>query len=833
MAKHHRKELSFQAGEISPRFFGRSDTEVYNKGLEIAENVIIDTRGGVFKRKGFFHLRRFSGNNGRIFTLQATRQRYYTIVVLNGVTWIIAPGANILEDNLVLNSNFQDGSLNWIESNAGAGSIVDFDTGSAELNPVDSDKQLISNNTFLLGDVGWNTYVDHNQSLVIFDLGRVTLTPRDNAAGYAGVSQQITNASVGEPTELSVDFDALGGQLHVMVGTVEGDATYQDVLMDVSGTISFAAPATNYWVTVASENPNIGAVVYSIDCFEIIEKYASISQEVTVTALPTDNHIVSVDQSSDEPLYIRIGTTQGASDIAEFHSNSNSIFGSFIPNAASYWVTVLADGDETRSVTVTLVASAASVTGNPDGIQMPGTPWTEDELGEVHIVEVPDGKTIYFLHPDVSPRKLSYDPATDTFVPMVEVVFVNPPTQWVHGNYPATGCHFQGRLWLGATPDERQTFWGSMSGAPEDFSYDDGDPTDPLVTDAHAIELTLQEFGRIEWMLGTKNLILGAEHGEHIVTSSSGVITPSDFQIEQQSNFGSNNMQGEQVGEKVFYLTPDGRKLRAMAYDFNEDNWLSQDITFASEHVTKGIGKFSAWVQHPGNVFAVVMENGRIAALTYDRSSDTLGWSHIFTVDTNIMDIATARANGVNETVVLVQREAGFVELEVITKDSEYLDGYVSVFDSEGTNVITGLEHLEGRFVRPIVDGAVDPIKLVEGGQITTDRTGVSLYAGLPYSAKIKTLPPDVPVSEIRSWKKRWNKIWVQMLDSKQPLINGKRPPDRTPSTPMDLSEPARTGHVMVVNLGWDEMGQITIEQDLPVPMFVLAIYGQMNAESL
>ena len=832
MAKHHRKELSFQAGEISPRFFGRSDTEVYDKGLELAENVIIDTHGGVYKRKGFQHLKRFAAENARIYTLQATRQRFYTIVILDGVTWVIAPGANILEDNLVLNSNFEDGSLNWGELVSGAGSLIDFDTGSAELNPVDSDKQLTANSSFLLSENGWTTYKDHNNSTVIFDTGNVTVIPRANTGAYAGVAQQVSEATVGEINELTVDFDSFGGQVRVQIGNAVGDGTYEDVLMDVSGTISFTAAITNYWVTVSSEYPNTGAQIDRVDAVEIINKYAAITQELTVTATPTDNHVISVDQSGNEPLHVLIGTTEGASDIAEFHSNAHSIYGSFIPNAPTYWVTVLADGDETRRAFVTFVASAASVVGNPDGIEMPGTPWTEDQLGDIHMVEVPDGKTMYFLHPNVPPQKLSYDPSSDTFVPMAEVVFTSPPTQWGGTNQPATGCHFQGRLWLGATPDERQTFWGSMSGIPEDFSYDDG-ATEPLITDAHAIELTLQEFGRIEWMLGTKNLILGAEHGEHIVTAAGGVITPNDFQIEQQSNFGSNNMQGQQVGEKVFYLTPDGRKLRAMAYDFNEDNWLSQDITFASEHMTEGIGKFSAWIQHPTSTFAIVMDNGRIAALTYDRSSDTLGWSHIFIRDTDIIDVATARTNGINATVVIVQREPGFIELEVINLDSQYLDGYVSVFNAGGTNVITGLEHLEGMFVRPIVDGAVDPIKLVEGGQITTDRTGVELHAGLPYSGKIKTLPPDVPASEIRSWKKRWNKIWVQLLDSKQPLINGKRPPDRTPSSPMDLSEPARTGHMMVVNLGWDEMGQVTIEQDLPVPMFVLAIYGQMNAESL
>ena len=99
MPNLYRKELSFQAGEVTPRLYGRSDTDVYDKGLAIAENVVIDKRGGAFKRGGLEHRARISGNNCRVFTLQVTRQQFYTIVIrvdpdtTNGEMIIIAPGA--------------------------------------------------------------------------------------------------------------------------------------------------------------------------------------------------------------------------------------------------------------------------------------------------------------------------------------------------------------------------------------------------------------------------------------------------------------------------------------------------------------------------------------------------------------------------------------------------------------------------------------------------------------------------------------------------------------------------------------------------------------------
>ena len=49
----------------------------------------------------------------------------------------------------------------------------------------------------------------------------------------------------------------------------------------------------------------------------------------------------------------------------------------------------------------------------------------------------------------------------------------------------------------------------------------------------------------------------------------------------------------------------------------------------------------------------------------------------------------------------------------------------------------------------------------------------------------------------------------------------------------MNTVEPNTSTHYKTINLGWDDFGQITIEEDLPVNMNVLAIYGEMGTETL
>jgi len=838
MGKLQKRESSFQAGEISPRYFGRSEDDVYQKGLAVAENVLIDKRGGAFRRRGLEHFGQVDGNNARAFSLQVSRQRYYTliayydIVLAQGKLLIIAAGASFLGDNLLLNGSFANAGDDWLVSNNPISSTASFVIGHVDLEPEPLNINHVLNPDFTFDGLGWTIRKSHVLSSVTFADGTVTLIPRPVGVEYAGVAQLLSVPTAAVQYRIIISGEFLGNFLDVKIGVTEGDGTYLDITLAMSDELLFTPAAAGFWITLDCINPNSAIVLDSVKIEEVTTNFVEISQEATVIALPTDEHTVVVAQQNTEKLIINIGTTQGAVDIASVISTDHEIIFPFVPNNATFFVTVRAESENTLTARVTFIGTATTSAAAGLGEFMDAT-WSEDQLDEIHMIESPTGRTLYFVHPNLQPQKLAYSHTSDTFTPLTNVTFSNPPAEWTDTNWPATGTHYEGRLWLAATPDQRQTMWGSVSGSDEDFSNvdDNLDPNAP--TDATRVTITLREFGRIEWLLGTKNLLVGAENGEHIITSAGGVITWNDFHVEQQSSFGSNNMRGVQVGEKIFYLTPDGRKLRAMAYEFNENNWLSQDLTYISEHVTAPIAIHSCWAQHPDNLFVLVMEDGTLAIMTYARTAGTIAWTRHQIAGMDIKDVSTGRDSGISEIVVVGQRTPGKIDIELNSGGREYLDSYVGVFDAGGTDTITGLDHLEGLEVRSLVDGAVEPLQLVIGGQITTQRTGNQLYAGLDYTSKIKTLPPDVQKSQIRSWKKRWNQVYALMLDSKMPIINGVRPPDRTPSTPMDTVEPNASKHFKTVSLGWDDFGQVTIEENLPVAMNVLSIYGEMGVENL
>ncbi len=698
MAKDYTRESSFQAGEISPLFYGQTESEFYQKGLAIAENVVVDKRGGAFRRGGNENRGQISGNDGRIFTKQIHNYRFDSIILHNIEMVIVAPG-------------------------------IDFQSAN-----------LLANPLFYSSATSWTVVATSSSSRAIFDGTLCRLKPEQN-----------------------------------------------------NGT-----------------------------------RTVEIRQQVTVTAATTANHMVRVQQADNAILTVKIGTTAGANNIAEFVSNEETFDGIFVPNNATYWVTVQSDGNNSLGSRLIFVGTIADADKGGVG-KTYVAPWTEDQLDRVQIVSAPDGETLYFLHGNVSTRKITYVFATDAYTAVTTVSFTAPPAEWTGTNHPAAGTHTKGRLWLAGTPAEPQTVWGSKSASPEDFTTGAGA--------ADSWNFTLEQQGRIKWLAGSKGgskgVLIGAENGEHTLTSESGVVSQTDFDVDQQSAYGSNDMQPIQAGEKLLYFTPDGRKIQSMSYEWQQDNWLSQDLSFASEHITEGEIKRRAWAQHPGSVLVLVLGNGNISILTFDRTSQTVGWARSLFADMDILDAAVGLIGGVSRLVTLGQRTVDEIEIEIENSTEIYLDSYSHVYYATPANTVTGLDHLEGEVVQVLNDGAVEPAKTVSSGSITTERNGSNIYAGKQILSKMVTLPPDVPQGQIRSWKKRWNKIWALMHLSAPPIINGTRPPDRTPSTLMDTPEPLVSKQYQVVNLGWDEQGQVTLEENLPVAMKVLAIYGELSRESL
>ena len=172
----------------------------------------------------------------------------------------------------------------------------------------------------------------------------------------------------------------------------------------------------------------------------------------------------------------------------------------------------------------------------------------------------------------------------------------------------------------------------------------------------------------------------------------------------------------------------------------------------------------------------------------------------------------------------------------------EYMDPDIDV-DSGLTHsgaakaTFPGLKHLIGESVQIVGDSAVFPSATVADdgtgdGTITISQSVTSASIGLGYTTTIKPSRPEV-VSQTGSSMtrhKRWNRIAVRLKDSTGVLVNGDRIPFRSSADEMDQGVGLFNGDKIISNLGWDRDGYITITQDQPLPLSVLAITGTINS---
>lgn len=531
---------------------------------------------------------------------------------------------------------------------------------------------------------------------------------------------------------------------------------------------------------------------------------------------------------SDAPMRVMVGTGPTTGDVYD----SGYITSSFLDveyepggNATLYVaiITAFTDGVALSR----RVHELRSFSVEDSGPLLISHPWGIDDLDFIQADMPPGLDHMYFVHPNVAPQRMIYDRTTDAWTFGALPLTSSP---WSGSNYPGSICFFQGRCWMGGEPNNPEGFWGSKSGIYTDFSLGTG------LAD-EAIQYTMAKKGAIQWMAGAKNLLIGTTFGEHIVTSEGNILKTGDINADQQSAFGSSPMQSVTVGTKVLYASADGRKVRDMGYKWTDAGWVSRDITFTSEHLTKNSPvKRIAFCQNPNNLIIATTYDDKILTATYERTNNIVGW-HKHETYGRVLACFVIPQEGKDHPVFITARgEATQTMHTEVMDDRITLDHAYEMFFPVPTSTIYSPQHLS-KTVSVIVDGAMhNDIILDANGQGTVDWECSHVQIGTKFTQYLKTLPLGQTVEGLGSSSAmmvRWVKIYLRIIDSYRPKINGQRPPVRHPDTPMTQVEPAATEDIKVANLGWTKDGSIEIEQDLPLRTTIGGIYGEVAAEML
>lgn len=407
--------------------------------------------------------------------------------------------------------------------------------------------------------------------------------------------------------------------------------------------------------------------------------------------------------------------------------------------------------------------------------------------------------------------------------------------------YPATCVFHEQRFFLAKTGIKPQTVWSSKTGDFYNFTK-----SLPLRDDDRLIfTLDDSQVNAIQWLMAGRYLYLGTSSGEYFLSSSggSGAITPTDFLCRRSTGYGSARIVPVQLGDVVIFVQNGGTCIRELAYRWESDSLTAPDLTVMAEHLFKDAPAVEmALTKLPDPHLYVIREDGQIAVLAYLKEHEVVGWSRIIT-DGAFETVATIPGDGRDEVWVSVRREIDgsdvrYIELfeEQFTADTGesafFVDSGLS-YSGTATATLSGLDHLEGKEVHILSDGAVVPPQTVSGGQIVMDRTVTQAHVGLPFTSVMSPVECEIPNNSGTSHGRvqRISRVMVRLfktmgMKSGGTLDDLRETPFRDSFMPMGQAVSLFSGDL---ELSWDSANarenRIFIVQDKPLPMTILAMF--------
>lgn len=430
----------------------------------------------------------------------------------------------------------------------------------------------------------------------------------------------------------------------------------------------------------------------------------------------------------------------------------------------------------------------------------------------------------------------------------------NQTFRWALGSfsgaagYPSKVAFFRERLVLA----KDQQLYFSCSGDFENFAAKDD--SGQIVAD-RSIQVTISsdQVNQVQWLAPTQALVIGTAGAEFSCqeNSTSEAFAPGNVKIEQQTSEGSRAVAPVRVGYSTLMVQRSGRKIKEVAYNLQQNGYVTNDLTVLSEHVTLGGVTQTAWHREPYVCMWSVRADGQLLGFTFNKEQDVLGWHRHILGGSGIVEsvaVIPAPDRARDQLWLIVRRTInGSTKRYVEYLEREYQQGeaqadafYVDcglTYSGSPATTISGLGHLEGQTVQVLADGAAHPSRTVTSGQITLQRSASKVQIGLGYVSTIQTTRIDAGAGDgtAQGKTKRITKAVVRFYNT----LGGFIGPDATtldeiqfrkPSDPMDAPPPLFTGDKLVDwPGGYDFDGYAMVRQVQPLPMTLVALMPQVH----
>lgn len=406
------------------------------------------------------------------------------------------------------------------------------------------------------------------------------------------------------------------------------------------------------------------------------------------------------------------------------------------------------------------------------------------------------------------------------------------------GNYPGAVSYFEQRRCFAGTSSKPQSIWMTKSGTESNLSY-----SLPLRDDDRiSFRVAAREANTIRHIVPLPELVLLTSAAEWRVTSvNSDAITPTTISVRPQSYVGASNVQPVIINNTLIYGAARGGHVRELSYNWQANGYLTGDLSLRAPHLFDNLAVTDiAYAKAPMPIVWFVSSNGKLLGLTYVPEQQVGAW-HQHDTD-GVFESITVVAEG-NEDVLyaVVKRtinssEKRYVERMASRQFANQADAFFvdcgATYNGAPTTTISGLDHLEGKTVSILADGAVHPQRMVVSGAITLDNEASKVHIGLPITADIQTLPVALGLQDGSFGQGRFknvNKVWLRVYRSSgifvgpdfDNLTEAKQRTTEIYGTPPALKSEEIP---VMVTPRWGDSGQVAVRQSDPLPLTIVSL---------
>lgn len=420
--------------------------------------------------------------------------------------------------------------------------------------------------------------------------------------------------------------------------------------------------------------------------------------------------------------------------------------------------------------------------------------------------------------------------------------------------WPTCGVFFEDRMWLGGGTEYPDLIAGSVTGAYDNYAQSDRGG-EVLDESAVVVRLTNRELGRVRWLQSDeRGLLVGTSAGNWVLSSADSreAINPRSLRARPSTARGAADVEAVKVDRQVLYVQRSRRTMREFAYVYEADGYKEPSMTQFASHIGSPYFAQIAYAAEPYSIVWVRRVDGTVAALTYNRDENVIGWhQHDFggvVESISVLPTSDQRQDALwlvvnRDGVRSIERMTAFWDFgSTLLADAHYVDDGLR-YSGAAIDTVYGLRHLEGAEVVGLVNGVPYEFGTVTDGSVPLPEPATNVVVGLNFTSRLVSAGIEAGAADgtAQGKDKRVHGIAFHVWDSAGgdfgTVVDGDERFNPLPysDAPFEEVDPIRlhTGFIGPVTpaAGYGKDAVLIVQSDEPTPLNVIAILPQLHTQ--